>query len=166
MRLKASGPGLFLILFQPKRQKQRIINPPGHSHAVIALIMGNRIASTGAGISIDWTTIVSLIGQPHLNIAHRRASVRITGIRVIRRVSPVDNQPAAVIPAVIVMVPVMLIIPVPIVVCISVKPEATVMVASGVLLLGGIDLSPLLGGVNLGLTPLFVSGSINRFRTP
>jgi hypothetical protein len=60
MRLHTSG--LFLVLFQPERLKERIIDPPGNSQSIITLVISNCIATARANISINRASIVSLIG--------------------------------------------------------------------------------------------------------
>jgi len=89
--------------------------------------MGDCGTCAPADFPINWAVIVSLLSEARLDIAADRTTGCVTW-RVTWRVSGVDNQPAAVVPAVIMIVPPVIGPLVPIAVAVARGPAAIVMV--------------------------------------
>src|SRR5476651_421407 len=90
------------FLFEPQRLEQRIVDATGYPQACIVLVIGNRTARPGAGHAVDIAVIVTLVCKRPLDPRHRRAAALIG---THRPEAAVHDQPAAIIPAVLVMVP-------------------------------------------------------------
>ncbi len=107
-------------LFQPQRREQRPVDLPVYHEAVVTLVMGYRPACALANVSIDRTIIVSLLAQTRLDIASDRGAGHV--------IAGIDDQPAAVVPPVIVISPPMIHLLVPVGMAVAGGPAAVVMI--------------------------------------
>jgi len=133
-RLKQKRPGMFdhaqpisfksVNLFQPKRYEQRFVNLPIYLQSIVRLIMGNCEARAPSDVAIDRAGIVSLMGQTRLNTGPNRAACVI----ITRPGVDINNQPAAVVPPVVMVSPPMFGLLVPITVTARRRPAAVVVI--------------------------------------
>lgn len=114
----------FVNLFQPERYKQRFIDLPIDLQSIVGLIMGNCAARTPADVTIDRATIIPLLRQACLNIGSNRSARVVT-----RPGADIDNQPAAIVPTVIMVSPAMVNMLIPITVTAGRKPAAVIVIA-------------------------------------
>ena len=123
----------------------------GDRQAVVGLVIGNRQTRHRTGNSINRPVVVTIGCKLLLGVSHHRTAA------LINRHGPeaaVNDQPSAVIPAVLMMVPVMLLTPVPIRMVVSGSPAASITIGTGVLstaICSNHDLG-LIGGVTCAST--------------
>ena len=107
-----------------ERLQQIAVDVSGHIQILSILITRDGIACALTGITINSAVIVSKTGQTRLDPTHKRSIIVIAVIGVSRSdikriIKSVNQQPSALIPDIVVIVPIMPAAMAPVIVCIS-----------------------------------------------
>src|ERR1700677_2821544 len=119
------------ILVESERLLRRHIQVAGDGQIVVALEICDRLACCRAGDSVDDSVVVAIVGKLLLGTCHQRASALVASRH--RPEAAIDHQPAAVVPAVLMAIPIIHLALVPTRMIVSGSPATPVTIGTGVL---------------------------------